>query len=106
MAVTRPDSDDPSDGDPVEDASADSSPGTLTLTVFDDSAPTTGVVVDVDFPAAKGEAHETIDLTMQPGNECRVMVAHSGGMGRYYQPGVSHGRFTPGPGGPAVRHRT
>lgn len=87
VAVTRPESDDTSDGDPVEDAA---SPGRVTLTVFDDSAPTTGVVVDVDFPAAKGEARGTIDLTMQPGNEYRVTVAHSGGSGRYYRLGVSH----------------
>ena len=90
VAVTHPDSDDASDGDPVEDGGADSTPGRVTLTVFDDSAPTTGVVVDVDFPAAKGEARGTVDLTIQPGNEYRVTVAHSGGTGRDYQLGVSH----------------
>ena len=92
VAVTHPDSDDASDGDPVEDddEDADSTPGRVTLTVFDDSAPTTGVVVDVDYPAAKGEARGTVDLTIQPGNEYRVTVAHSGGTGRDYQLGVSH----------------
>ncbi len=90
VAVTHPDSDDASDGDPGEDEGADSTPGRVTLTVFDDSAPTTGVVVDVDFPAAKGEARGTVDLTIQPGNEYRVTVGHSGGTGRDYQLGVSH----------------
>ena len=67
-------------------------PGRVTLTVFDDSAPTQGVILDVSFPAETGEASATLELTIQPQKEYRVTVTRSSaeGSGRNYRLGVSH----------------
>ena len=79
-------SDGPSDDEPAPD------PGRVTLTVFDDSAPTQGVILDVAFPAGTGEASGTVELTIQPQTEYRVTVTRSSalGSGRYYRLGASH----------------
>ena len=64
--------------------------GMVTLTVFDDSAPTAGVVLDVAFPDVKGEVSGRLDLTVQPQTEYRFTVTRSGGVGRDYRLGASH----------------
>ena len=71
-------------------ASATPGPGRITVTIFDDSAPTRGLVLDVPFPTAKGEASAMVALTIQPQTEYRFTVSHSGGSGRYYRLGMSH----------------
>ena len=65
-------------------------PGRVTVTVFDDSAPETGVFVDVPFPQSKGEAEGALDLTVMPGTNYRFTVQHRGGSGRKYRLGASH----------------
>ena len=86
-AVTPPaDPGDANGGQPTTD------PGRMTLTVFDDSAPGPGVILDVPFPAATGEASAALELTIQPRTEYRVTVTRSitAGSGRDYRLGVSH----------------
>ena len=85
VAVTPP-------PDPDGAAGAEGDPGRVTLTVFDDSAPTQGVILDVAFPTGTGEASGTVELTIQPQTEYRLTVTRSSaeGSGRYYRLGASH----------------
>ena len=70
----------------------DADRGRVTLTVFDDSAPTRGVILDVPFPTATGEASATLELTIQPRTMYRFTVSRSSaaGTGQDYRLGVSH----------------
>ena len=63
--------------------------GRLTATVFDESAPTRGVVLDVAYSARKGEAEGWIELDILPQKEYSFTLQHTGS-GRHYRLGSSH----------------
>lgn len=66
--------------------------GRLTLTVFDDSAPSAGAILDVAFPASTGSQSGTLTLDVRPQTDYRVTVTRSGAStdGRLYRLGTSH----------------
>ena len=67
----------------------DPPPGVVTLTVFDESAPTVGTIFDVSFPSAKGANEGFLELNIQPQTQYTFTVRHTGA-GRHYRLGASH----------------
>ena len=64
-------------------------PGMVTVTVFDESAPTVGTILDVSFPTARGVNEGFLELSIQPQTSYTFTVRHTGA-GRHYRLGASH----------------
>ena len=77
-------------GTPEENPPA-TPPGSLTVTVFDESAPTVGMVVDLAYAAVKGAVAGWVELDILPQKRYMFTLRHSGA-GRHYSVGASHPR--------------
>ena len=64
------------------------SPGRLTVTVFDERAPSVGTILDVTYPDARGTNEAFVELDLLQGTDYRFTIQHSGA-GRHYRVGAS-----------------
>ena len=67
-------------------------PGFLAVTVFDESAPTVGVILDLPYPAVKGDVAGWVELDILPQKRYVFTLRHTGA-GRHYSVGTSHPRL-------------
>ncbi len=66
--------------------------GFLAVTVFDESAPTVGVILDLRYPAVRGDVAGWVELNILPQKRYVFTLRHTGA-GRHYSVGTSHPRL-------------
>ncbi len=79
--------------DPQESAGS-----SIVVTVFDESAPMSGVVLDVSHPDMEGDAEGWLDLEILPNTRYSFTVRHTGAA-RHYKLGTSHSQLRLGQSG-------